>query len=228
MKGEKEKFVLFRVEFPSGMPDLTGSPGDTPIPIKFYTEKGLGVVDGIPNIDDWDDKRQGMMLFLMILANHHQKYADPSQPLTVQMADDALARVREVESTYDSEPRAVRRAMRLAADGQYERAGALLRKYTEAQFKAQERARLAEVGAKLSAGLEISRAKAKKVRKDAAQSRHQEWQRIGMPLRTARPDMPDSQLADTIAARSGRPESRHAIRKVLAALGLKRRKKPPS
>lgn len=229
MKNPAENFLLFTVEFiEGGMPDLTNAPGDMIVPIKFHLQKPSALPEGVPDWREWDNQRQGMLLYLMILANYQHALPDPTQPLTVRMADDAMARVCAMEETRDTGPLALRRAMRLAATKQYERAGALWRQHVEEQARVKERERLAELGAKLSDGLQRSRDKAKKAKKDAARHRHDEWKRIGMPLRTARPDMPDNQLAETIAARSGRPESRHAIRKALEALGLKRKKKTPA
>lgn len=115
-------------------------------------------------------------------------------------------------------------AVKLAARGEYRRAGAIYRRYLLAHdAKLDLRFRFLEYPSCEQAdskGRSIKKA-AEKWQAEAA-ARRKEWIQIGGPLRARHPTMSDVRLSSLIAAKSGSAGSAHAIRKALGPLGLKR------
>lgn len=198
---------------------------DAPFPLKYEVTLEPTDAGGLSDVRTWDNHRRGMMLVNVLIAERHRTGPDHDKILTNAMAERILAKVIEEDEIRDEEPLALRRAMRLACSGEFERAGRLWLKYIQDKENAVVHARFVEVGKRTVQGLQRSRAKASKVLKEAAQRRHAEWKRIGLPIRTLFPNMPDMQLAKVIAERTDHPEGWHAIRKVLEPLGLQRRRK---
>jgi hypothetical protein len=222
----KPKPVRFHVEFgEEGMPDLTDAPDDTAVPIKFRMEREVEVLEGAPDPNEWDDKQQGMFLYLLILYEYQEKLP-PGTILTKAMVDDAMEKVRNADDTIDGGPLElmIQRAKRLAASNQYERAGALWRKYETEVADAREREHLAELGKKVANHLEESRAEAAKANKEAAQKRYKVWKPIALAIRKEHPDWSNTQVAQAVAKRLGTPDSWHAVRKQLAEFGAQRKK----
>jgi len=119
-------------------------------------------------------------------------------------------------------------AVKLAALGEYQRAGAVYRGYMathnariDLQFRhdgepSQHKEKRHCTAARI----------ANKAWKEDAAARRKAWIKVGTPLRARHPAMSDLQFSKLLATRCGTPGKAHAIRKALGIMNLKKRQRP--
>jgi hypothetical protein len=115
----------------------------------------------------------------------------------------------------------VARALSLAANGKFERAGRLIREVMEREGEQAIQRQLAAIGARARAQRKDFSERGNASKKATVTQNHSKWLSIGKRLRDKHPHKSNAWLAKEIARESGHKES--TIRAALPKLGLQRK-----
>ena len=171
-------------------------------------------------MSDEDYAKASLGWFMAIHAERHGLDVRKAADIPPEFAESVRISVAASE-TDGVEDMAWVKALSLAAAGQWDRAGKLLRQFVVNAAKTTRQQELAQLGGKVRKQRRKYSEQGNATKKAAAKKDRSEWLKVGEPLRRDYPTRSDSWLAQKISALTGANAS--TIRAALGELGLKKK-----